>query len=325
MWQEVNTTEDGHDYPIFKVMLQRVDPKEKSAYWKGAGLAPRIDDKQESCPQCSCDKCGENSPVAFRDQPSICLNKKCTEFFAVNGAQLQRHTLEYSEIFLNWIKPFSGDRSQIPDTVPPPPGKDTEGYGTELRCRTGMVCPKCHHCDSRVFFSYWKCSSCGFVHMAEPDPYPMAGVEGETQEHTKRLSNSKQSGLFREDGTTVFMAAPEGMEYLPKSTSKKSTSQKSMSEKESAPNKPAKDKESGTKGFVTKFSTKDARSTRTIYMIFDPEHNFIGSLVHERPSSALKNSQCGANELWNEIQEPGVTKDFKRNAARCSGSKNFQY
>ncbi|KAJ4419637.1 hypothetical protein N0V82_004832 [Gnomoniopsis sp. IMI 355080] len=308
MWQEAVKTKDGDEYPIYKVMLQRLSPYDKPSYWKGTIPNPEMSDTQEPLAQYTCHQCGRSSPTAFKDQSSICLNKDCTQFFITNGARLQRHNLRYREGFLNWIKPFNGDRAMIPALVPPPPGKDIQGYGTELRCRTGMVCPKCHHCDSRVFFSYWKCGSCGLVHMAEPDPYPLAEIEKETHDHIKKLSNSKSSELFKEDGTTIYMAEPEDSH-----PNRNSSSKKHANKPEAVPSDP--------KGFVTKFSTEDERSIRTIYMILNPDGNFIGSLVHERPSTALKESLCGADELWNKIQEPGVTKEFKRNAARCPGSK----
>lgn len=298
MWQEAVHTENGNEYPVFKIMLQKIDPHSQPDYWKGRTPNHNINDTQESFAQYTCEKCGKNSPTAFKDQKSVCLNRDCTEFFTVNGVQLKRHLLEYEEGFLNWIKPFTGDHTIIPNIAPQPPGKDVGCYGTELRCRTGMVCPDCHHCDSRVFFSYWKCSSCEFVHMAEPEPYPMAEIEKETQDHTRKLLRSKTSAFFKQDGTTIFMATTEGEDGV-----------KAGSEV------------FNRKGFVEKFSTKDERSTRTIYMIFDAESNFIGSVVHERPSAALKEALCGAHELWDKIQEPGVTMDFKRNAARCSGSK----
>lgn len=317
MWQEAVQTEDGNEYPVFKLMLQKIDSSNKPAYWKCAGHTARANDVQDSFLQYTCVECGKNSPTVFKNQSAICLNRDCTAFFLVNGVRLQRHTLEYREEFLNWIKPFSGDRDMIPDIVPLPPIKDSKGYGTELRCRTGMVCPECHHCDSRVFFSYWKCISCGLVHMAEPDPFPMADIDKETQGHTKKLLKSKNSELFKEDGTTIFMLGPGENDAPEKSNTRKTA----VTKKKAASNK--QDEEPETKGFVTKFSAKDERSTRTTYMIFDPNNNFIGSLVHERPTAALKGALCGAHELWNKIQEPGVTKDFKRNAARCSGSKSF--
>lgn len=297
MWQEAVHTEDGNEYPVFKIMLQKIDPSNQPDYWKGPAPSHNINDTQESFTQYMCEKCSKNSPAAFKDQTSVCLNRDCSEFFTTNGVQLKRHQLEYDEAFLNWIKPFTGDHTTIPDIAPPPPGKDVGGYGTELRFRTGMVCPNCYHCDSRVFFSYWKCSSCGLIHMAEPEPYPMAEIEKETREHTKKLLNSKTSTFFKQDGTTIFMATSgdHGVQ--------------------------AENAGGNSKGFVNKFSTQDERSTRIIYMIFDAESNFIGSVVHERPSAALKEALCGAHELWDKIQEPGVTMDFKRNAARCSGSK----
>lgn len=319
MWQEAVHTEEGNDYAIFKVMLQKVNSSKLPTNCKIVTHTTRTDGVQESFPQYRCEDCGNNSPAAFKDQYSICLTKECKRFFTANGVQLQRHTLVYSEDFLSWVKPFNGDRLKIPDTVPPPPSKATQGYGTELRCRTGMVCPNCHHCDSRVFFSYWKCVACGLIHMAEPDPYPLAGIASETREHTKKLSSSKP-GLFKEDKTTIFMTEPQNWALLTGSSSNNPGS-----DAKAASNVKFKDEVLNTKGFVTKFSSKDERSTRTIYMIFDPNSSFIGSLVHERPSAALKEGPCGANELWHEIQEPGVTKDFKRNAARCPGSKNLRY
>lgn len=322
MWQEAVKPKDGSEYPIFKVMLQRVDPHEKPSYWKGALPDTQSNDTQEFPLQYICEKCEQKSPMAFKDQSSTCLNRDCTDFFISKGTRLQRHKLEYRKEFLEWTRPFTGDQAKVPASVPSPPGKDAEGYGTELRCRTGMVCPRCHHCDSRVFFSYWKCGSCSHVHMAEPEPYPMAGIEKETREHTKRLLKSKNSELFKEDGTTIFMSsAPKTSILTRESTSKSITKDKAR--KSDVSEELAKDKKTDTKGFVTKFSTNDERSTRTIYMIFDADGNLIGSLVHERPSTALKESLCGANELWDKIQKPGVTKDFKRNAARCSGSKTF--
>lgn len=302
MWQESVHTEDGNQYPVFKVMLQKIDPYSQPKYWKGPVINHNINNIQESFSQYTCPKCGKNSPIAFRDQTSMCLNRDCTEFFTANGVQLKRHQLEYEEGFISWIKPFTGDYANIPVIAPPPPGKDIGGYGTELRCRTGMVCPNCHHCDSRVFFSYWKCSSCGLIHMAEPEPYPMAEIEKETQEHTRKLLNSKNSTLFKQDGTTIFMATSEGHHGIE-----------------------AESERTSSKGFVTKFSTQDERSTRTIYMIFDAASNFIGSLVHERPSTDMKEALCGAHELWDQIQEPGVTMSFKRNAARCSGSTSLSF
>ncbi|KAJ4386629.1 hypothetical protein N0V93_009527 [Gnomoniopsis smithogilvyi] len=319
MWQEAVETKDGSEYPIFKIMLQRIDPHEKLSCWKGAIQTHQDNNTTEFFPQYTCNKCSEESPRAFKDQSSLCLNRECKDFFSTRGVRLQRHGLKYRKEFLNWVKPFTAERDTLPDVVPPPPGKDTEGYGTELRCRTGLVCPSCHHCDSRVFYNHWKCSSCGFVHMAEPDPYPIVGIEKETQEHTKKLLNGKNSQLFKEDGTTIFMADPKGSDLTQKSSSKK-TFAKPQAEKGGIPGKKTNDRQPDAKGFVTKFSTKNERSTRTTYMVFNPNGDFIGSLVHERPSTSLKESLCGANELWDEIQKPGVTKDFRRNAARCSGS-----
>lgn len=217
--------------------------------------------------------------MIFDNQASLCLNNDCEQFFCVDGKKLSRsgEELSYSASLLNWEKPFTGDRSMIPATVPPPPANSEYGHGTELRCRAGMVCPHCYHCDSRVYYTYWQCGICGYTVKAEPSPYPVAEIKEEACNQTNKLH--KNSAAFREDNITINM----------------------------------------NENFVQKFQFENERSVRTIYMIFDSESKFGGSVVHERPKAALRQAPGGADELLREIQEPGVAMHLKRNAARCKG------
>ncbi|CAN8100564.1 unnamed protein product [Discula destructiva] len=279
VWQEMSQGQDKDvQYPVVKLMLQRVDTNVKPTYWKGEYNTPQAHDIQESYAQYTCGDCGKNSPIAFDGPPCICLNHKCKSFFSVDGVQLQRDLLEYRPGFLHWIKPFSGDESKVPAGIPDVPTMGDGEYGTELRFRTGMVCPKCQHCDSRVWFYKWKCSCCGFAQMAEPEPCPITEIEHETQQHTEKLM--KNSKFFKLDQTTISMETR----------------------------------------LVTKFRLETQNSVRTTYLITEVDGTFGGTIVHERPHAAVLQGSCGANELWNEIQEPGVAQNFKRHPAVCPGS-----
>lgn len=272
----------GDQYPVVKLMLQRCHTDRKPIYWKGEYHAVQTHEIHKSFGQYTCGDCGKTSPTAFKDQPSLCLNHECkNSFFCVDGLQLQRDLLEYCPAFLRWNKPFSGDQSTSVAVVPAAPTMGNGEYGTELRFRTGVICPQCQHCDSRVWFYCWKCSSCGLCQMAEPEPYPLAEIQNETQQHTAKLM--KKSDFFQGDNTTIFMAEK----------------------------------------FVTKFQVQTHNSVRTTYLITEASGNFGGTVVHERPGAALIQGSCSANELWNEIQEPGAALNFKRNAAVCPGSKCY--
>lgn len=273
--QEVASAE----YPVCKIMLQRISTGEKPTYWKGGEDTAYIRNIQPSFPHFECNTCGKTSPKIFNDQASLCLNHDCDQFFSVDGKKLSRsgEELSYSTSFLNWEKPFAGDRSTIPATVPPPPAKSEHDHGTELRCRAGMVCPHCYHCDSRVYYTYWQCGYCGYTVEAEPSPYPMAEIEEEAHKQTKKLD--KDFATFQDDNTTIVI----------------------------------------NENFVQKFQSEGERSVRTIYMVFDSEGNFGGSVVHERPNVAMRQAPGGADELLREVQEPGIAMHLKRNAVRCKG------
>lgn len=278
VWQEMGQDGNRNQYPVVKLMLQRIHTADKPSYWQGEYHTAQVQDIRESFMQYICGDCSKTSPVAFRDHPSLCLNHHCQSFFCVDGVQLQRDLLEYSQGFLDWIKPFSGDVSMIPAIIPPAPSKNNGEYGTELRFRTGLVCPSCKHCNSRVWFNYWKCGSCGLVQMAEPEPYPLSEIDEETLQHVYKLRKNR---FFKSDQTTIFYAWD----------------------------------------LVDKFTKVNQNSVRTTYLITEEDGTFGGAVVHERPSAAMMQASCGANELWNEIQQPGVAGSFRRYPAVCPGSK----
>lgn len=185
-------------------MIQRVHTDSKPMYWKGQYDAPQAEDTHQSFENYRCGGCNETSPVNFAGHPALCLNQACNKFFSINDVSLERKTLEYTPAFLKWNKPFSGDLSQLPASITTAPIKADGEYGTELRFRTGMVCPQCSHCDSRVAFNYWKCLSCGVIQKAEPEPYPMEDINQETKMHTAKLMKSSPS--FKKDKTTISIA-----------------------------------------------------------------------------------------------------------------------
>lgn len=279
VWQETLG-----EYNVVKVMLQRVDTQHKPSYHKGDYSAPQDHDTYETFAQHMCQDCDKSSPAIFKGQPNLCLNYKCKSFFSVGGNQCQRNQLEYSSDFLTWNKPFSGDHSKMPIYEPTALATIGAGeYGTELRFRGGWICPQCRHCNSREKFSGWTCSTCGANLIIDPEPFPMADIKKETKKHTAELY--KKSALFKKDGVTIFMNSQ--------------LVTKIVLEDEIREDKPS--------------------TVMVIYCIFEDNGTFCGTVVHERPGEASMQGPCGADELWNEFQEPEAVKNLKRNAATCPG------
>lgn len=276
----------GLEYPVHKLKLQRVYVTDAPMYWKGdtgtvEGGATSTPSSEYHCPAC-----GIASPRAF-DGKEICLNNMCKAFFHEDGKQLSAsdQTLQYSQAFMNSTITYTGDCSKIPSGFQPPPMNDENGWGSEKAFRMGMVCPECGCCNSRVHWNFWDCINCGYIHRSEPRPYPMTEVNKENVKHNNKFLRRKQAQyqIFKLDQTTISMNG-----Y-----------------------------------FVAMFTNamdQDKDSVITTYMIFNQSHQFLGSVVHERPSEATLKMPGGSNELFQEAQESMEAMKMKRNPCRCVDS-----
>lgn len=277
---------------MYKLKLQRINSAETPACWKKETSSQKLQKPQISCQEHECIQCGKRSPKLF-DGKTLCLNRKCEEFFRQDGEKLNAmdKSLKYSQVFLNSTTKFTGDHSRIPVAFQPPPAQDEAGWGSEKAFRMGMVCPDCGCCNSRVHWNFWDCSNCGYIYTSQPKPYPLSEVNKETQKHSNRFLRSKQPKhqIFKADQTTICI---EG-------------------------------------GFVSRSANtavEENDSTIITYMIFNEKKQFLGSVVHERPSAAMLQLPGGSNQLFEEAQQSMEAMRLKRNPARCVNSMlSFQH
>lgn len=276
------------EYPMHKLRLQRVDVTEAPVYWRVEDTSADDDGAASTPnPEYHCPTCGVGSPRAF-DGKEICLNSMCNVFFHEDGTQLSASdpTLQYSKTFMNSTTSYTGDCSKIPSGFQPPPANDENGWGSEKAFRMGMVCPECGCCNSRVHWNFWNCINCGYIYKSEPKAYPMTEVNKESTKHNNKFNRRKQPQYqtFKLDQTTISMNGH----------------------------------------FVTMFTNtldQDKDSAITTYMIFNQDREFLGSVVHERPSKATLQMPGGSNELFQEAQKSMEAMKMKRNPCRCVDSR----
>ncbi|KAI3393629.1 hypothetical protein diail_3856 [Diaporthe ilicicola] len=305
VWKEMVKPKDIKEaYPVWKVMLQTMDPASKPWYWKDdTGSGTSVQDSlsadenhthnsigteatAQDVEEKECTKCGKVSPKIFDNAPWVCLQDGCENFFQAAGIILKQtgndgKGLRYSRDFINQTTAYD-EIQNIPTLFQPLPEALVEGgenYGTEVALRGGMTCPECRCCTSRKYWNRLACCNCGFEYNTAPLHYPLNKVKEETEVHTKKLA--KKNGILQ-DGVTIKM-----------------------------------DKDH-VKLFIE--NDKGGMSTRFIYMIKHPNGSLIGTFVVERPSDAAKQASGGADEIYTSIEAESSNMQFQRNPARCPGS-----
>lgn len=274
------------EYPVYKLKLQRVDLAEAPIYWKEEADTLEGQEPSTSRGEYHCETCGVESPRVFRGK-ELCLNSMCKQFFHEDGKQLSAcdRNLQYSKNFISSTKPFTGDGSKIPSGFQPPPTNDENGWGSEKAFRMGMVCPDCGCCNSRAHWNFWNCINCGYIYNSEPKPYPMSEVSKENLKHDGKFLRRKlvQYQTFKLDKTTISM-------------------------------------DNHLVSMFTNETDQERDSVITTYMIFNQSRQFLGSVVHERPSEATLQMPGGSDELFQEAQVSMDTMHLKRNPCRCVDS-----
>lgn len=287
IWKELVKPKDVKEpYPVWKIMLQTIDPTSEPWYWKG-GIQD-VTTMSKGTPAAgieerTCNGCGNTSPKIFANAPWVCLQDDCEQFFRVAGNILSQvgddnKELRYSEDFINQTVTYDmvPGKSTMFQPLPEALVEGGDRYGTEVALRGGMTCPKCRCCTTRKYWDRLACCYCGFEHNFAPLPYPLSLVEKETQVHTKNFR-------VRNDGVTIKLDG----DYVDQ--------------------------------FVE--AEEDGMSIRLVYMIKDTKGDLVGTFVIERPSDDAKKAPGGADELYHSIEAEGGKMKFQRNPARCPGSK----
>lgn len=228
----------------------------------------------------------------FSNAPWVCLHEDCEHFFSVDGKPLSQtgddgEGLRYSKGFLNKAECFNREMKDLPDKIHQmfQPLSTSKGANGETLFGTEKELRggfTCPRCRCCNAQVLWDRNECRNCDFTQ-DVTPLPYPMELIEKETKEYIKAEQRKGNMLDGVTIAMKPDH----------------------------------------VTKFVEPANATTKLliVYMIKTIDGKLIGTVVLERPTEASKMAPCGADKLLECIQKEGGNMKFRRNPARCPGSK----
>lgn len=287
LWQEMGvafpkTNKGGNlvEYAVYKVKMQRVDLETTPVYWKDDVDSNGDWDVSTILETFHCQACSVESPRAFEGK-KLCLNRECREFFHEDGKSLSARDPN-----LQYSRAFIKSTKPFTGDIAKAP---TGFQPPPVVDKNGWGSEKafrmgmvCPDCGCCNSRAHWNFWKCiNCGYKYTSEPKPYP--MSEVHKENKDHCRKKQLNKAKSDQITISMD-----DY-----------------------------------FVSKFSNAEdpnKDSTITTYMIVNRDKQFLGSVVHERPSKATLQMPGGSDILFQEAQESMDAMKLKRNPARCVDS-----
>lgn len=300
-------------YPVWKIKLHTIKTDLKPWYWVDTdGVHDAIAQDGFTChAEYSADSiataqaehhhqsfvcvfCGKTSSKVFANAPWVCL-QTCDQFFNVNGKPLSQtgddgEGLRYAKDFLNKAECSNGEMKDLPTYIhqmfqPLSAPMGKDGITTFGTEKELRGGFTCPICRCCNAQVLWDRQQCKNCGFCyDATPLPYP-MDNIIEEVREPVRKYQNLGKLA-DNATISMK----QEY------------------------------------VTKFMEPADTMTELliIYMINNKEGKLIGTVVLERPTDKAKLEPCGADKLLDLLQEEGASMKFRRNPARCPGSKCFR-
>lgn len=264
MWQEmVKPHEELNAYPVWKIKLQRVGA-DPPIWWKNNNPNARIHSPQPTCTAQVCSDCQKSSPQVFQNTPWLCLNYGCREFFCANGRKLNGN-----EAHLEYSQEFMNWTKPLPyglvlpNWFPPLPN-DSSDLAAGSSEDSLYTGMVCPDCGCCSRRKLWDAWVCDHCGFKHGSKFRHVAIEEvDAETEAHNAKLGRSSKTFQEDGVTYKI----------------------------------------DEDFVDKSVVETDDFTVTTYAVKDKNGQLIGSLVHSRPSQAVKEAENGADDLFTEMQE----------------------
>lgn len=292
VWKEFVQPEGAQTpYPVWRMKLHTIRPDLAPWYWATENTSDEFT-ASEGLETNQCAECGQDSHRVFENAPWVCLHEKCEHFFQHKGQMLPQQgndgkSLRYSQAFMNKAEPSRGVMGDLPLYIHQmfqAPTSSIDENGAVWGTEKELRGGfTCPNCGCCNSQVYWDRKECGNCGFSQ-DATPRPYPMHKVMEETTADVKKFQKRHRMQDGVTI--------ELQPSNVDK----------------------------FI---EVAENGSDLFIYMMKNAEGKLIGTLVLERPTDNMKQTTCGADKLLDKIQAEGGDMKFRRNPARCPGSKSF--